>query len=275
MKHYYPEDIKMVNFYGRLIPTVDYPDSNDKAVVVDDIIVQLGLGSWKEELMQRAVYDTKFLAQIIMIDDGPGQQLVVIPLHKLNAFLYSIRISKDDELWFTQEVIDASTGEIKEETVSLRENLIRYQDECSMALHSYWTNGIAINPNVDSPFAALGSLWRTARMNRNTVVERFAEYAESTGEDFPVKVVQAGISVLLKEFLPAELVDEPESYRNGYDLYRLAVAEDFISRYLNNCIVEHDSPTHCFTQLDADMIVAFHKIASGLLEAVDNWNNPR
>lgn len=274
MKNYSPDDIKMVEFYGRLIPTVKYPDSNDLAVVIDDIIVQLGLQDWKDELMQRALYDTKFLAQLINIEDGPGQQLVVIPLHKLNAYLYSIRIRKDDDLWFKQEVIDAMTGEVKEETVNLRENLIRYQDECSMALHSYWTNGIAINPNANSPFAALGSLWRTARMNLTTVIARFSEFAETTGEDFPEKTVHRGINILLKEFLPAQLVDEPELSNNGYDLYRLALAEDYIARYLNNCIVTKDSPTHCFTQLDADMVVAFHSIASGLLEAVNNWNIP-
>lgn len=272
MKHYYPEDLQMVNFYGRLIPLVQYPDLGEQGVVINDLIDQLGLNPFKEELLERALYDLKFLATIIVVNDGAiEQEFVVLPLSKLNAWLFSIRIDKRDEFWFNQEVI-TEDGELMEERVNLRENLARYQGECTAALHSYWMQGIAINPNAPSQFAPLGSMWRVARANLDKVLNQFVDYCERVGEPYNKSRLADGLQRLLMEFFPESLVLKPEESQNGYDLYRLAVAEDFIARYLSDVIVREDAPSQAITMLDAELIAAFHKIASGLLEGVDLWN---
>ena len=271
MKHYYPEDIQTVKFYGRLIHTVQYPELEERGVIIDNIIDQLGLGDFKEDLLMKAVYDLKFLATVIHVEDQSEEhELVVLPLSKLNAWLFSIRIRKDDEFWFTQETI-SDDGEILEERVNLRDNLARYQGECCAVLHSYWMHGIAINPNVESPFSGLSSLWRSSRSNLEKVLREFSVYCEKMGEDYDIPTLRNGINILLCDFFPQEMVMKPEECRNGYDLYRLALAEDFIARYLNQAIVEQASPTQTFTTLDADLIVAFHEIASGLLSSVNDW----
>lgn len=273
MKHYYyPEDIKWVNFIGRLIPLVKYPEMEEQGVIIDHLITQLGLEPFRGELLERAAYDLKFLAQIIVVNDGATEnEFVVLPLSKLNAWLFSIRLDKRDEFWFTQEVID-DDGQILEERVNLRENLERYQSECVAALHTYWMQGISINPNAGSQFAQMGSMWRVARTNLDRVLTQFVDYAERAGEPYSKTKLHKGLLQLLMEFFPTDLVLKPEESVNGYDLYRLAVAEDFIARYLNEVIVNQDSPTQSITMLDAELIAAFHKIASGLLEGVQLWS---
>lgn len=274
MKHYYPEDIQMVNFYGRLIPIVQYPEMDERGVIIDNIITQLGLSPFREELLERAIYDLKFLATIIVVNDGAiEQELVVLPLSKLNAWLFSIRLDRRDELWFNQEVITAD-GEILEERVNLLENLAKYQGECTAALHSYWMQGIAINPNAQSQFAPLGSMWRVARQNLDRALTQFVDYGERVGEPYSKKKLKVGLNQLLMEFFPTALVLKPEESMNGYDLYRLALAEDFIARYLGEAIISEMSPAHCITMLDSELITAFHKIAEGLLEGVQLWSVP-
>lgn len=272
MKHYYPEDITMVNFIGRLIPLVQCPELEEQGVIIDHLISQLGLEPFRQELLERALYELKFLAHIIVINDGATEaEYVVLPLSKLNAWLFSIRIDKRDELWFHQEVIDVN-GEIFEERVNLRENLEKYQGECVAALHSYWMQGIAINPTAGSQFAQLGAMWRVARTNLDKVLTQFVDYAERVGEPYSKTKLQKGLYQLLMEFFPTDLVMKPEESVNGYDLYRLAVAEDFIARYLNEVIIKQDSPTQSITMLDSELIAAFHKIAEGLMSGVHLWS---
>lgn len=270
---YQPEDLRAVNFHGRLIYVLKYPDWEEEAVVINHIIDQLGLGHQKEDLLYQTIYDTKFLTQVVHVEDqGTTHELVVVPITKLNAWLFSLRLQKDvQQMWFTQEVI-TEDGEIQEDRVNVLENLKRYQSECCAVLYSYWHNGMAINPNAGQPFAGLTSLWRAARVNREKVLAVFSEYAEQQGEDYSIKTLRYGVNNLLCEFFPQSLVIKPEDSQDGFALYRLALAEDYIARYLNQAIEDQLSPTQVISTLDTDMIAAFHKIASGLLEAVNEWS---
>lgn len=272
MINYQPEELKAAKFHGRLIYVAQYPEWDEEGVVLNHIIDQLGFGFQKEDLLLQTIYDLKYLAQVIHVEDqGVTHELVLIPISKLNAWLFALKIpNKDEDGWFTQEVI-TDDGEILEERVNVRENLRRYQAECCAVLYSYWQNGMAINPNAGAPFAGLTSLWRASRGNLEKVFKAFSEYAEQQGEDFDIHTLRRGINILLCEFLPQSLILRPEESQNGFDLYRLAVAEDFIARYLNQAMLDELSPTQCMTTLDTDMIVAFHTIASGLLQAVNDW----
>lgn len=270
---YMPEDLKAARFHGRLIYVLQYPDWNEEGVVLNHIIDQLGLGDQKEDLLFQTIYDLKYLTQVVHVEDqGTVHELVVIPISKFNAWLFALKVPKDlREMYFTQEVI-TEDGEIQEERVNVLENLKRYQAECCAVLYSYWHNGMAINPNAGQPYAGLTSLWRAARTNLDKVVSLFAEYAEQQGEDLDVRTLRRGINILLTEFFPQSLVIKPEASQDGFGLYRLALAEDYIARYLNQAIEDQLAPSQVITTLDADMIAAFHTIASGLLQAVNDWS---
>lgn len=272
MIRYQPEELRVARFHGRLIYTLKYPDWDEEGVVLNHIIEQLGLAEQKEDLLYHSIYDLKFLTQVVHVEDqGNLHELVIIPLNKLNAWLFSLRLPKGmGEMWFTQEVL-TEDGEIQEEHVNVKENLLRYQAECCAVLYSYWQNGIAINPNAGQPYAGLTSLWRSARTNLDKVIKLFSEYSEQQGESYNVPTMRRAMNILLSEFLPQSLVLRPEESQNGFDLYRLAVAEDYIARYLNQAIIDELSPTQVITTLDSDMIVAFHQIAQGLLQAVNDW----
>lgn len=271
MLNYQPEDLKPVRFHGRLIYVAHYPQWEEPGVIINHIIEQLGFGDHKEDLLYQTIYDLKYLAQVIHVEDqGMTHELVIIPMSKFNAWLFSLRVDKADDLWFTQEVI-TDDGEIQEEKVNVKENLRSYQAECCAVLYSYWNNGIAINPNPGQPFAGLTSLWRASRSNLEKMIKEFAEYSELRGEDFNVPTLTRAVQILLTEFLPEEVVRRPENSQNGFDLYRLALAEDFVARYFNQAIIDQLEPSQCITTLDTDMIVAFHTIASGLLQSVHDW----
>lgn len=268
---YKPEDLQTVKFHGRLIYVLKYPEWEEEGVVLNHIIDQLGFIDHKEELLMTTIYDLKFLAQVVHVEDqGNLHELVVIPLTKLNAWLFAIKIPKGEDAWFSQEVITAD-GEILEERVNVRDNLRRYQAECCAVLYSYWNSGIAINPNVGQPFAGLTSLWRVSRVNLEQAIFNFADYAEQQGEDLPVAMLRRAINIMLSEFLPESLVLKPEESRNGFDLYRLALSEDYIARYFAQAIDQSASPTQILTTLDTDLIVAFHSIAHGFLQSVNDW----
>jgi hypothetical protein len=270
---YTPEDLRAVKFHGRLIYVLQYPEWNEEGVVINHIIDQLGLGDQKEELIHQTIYDLKYLTQVVHVEDqGTIHELVVVPITKFNAWLFALRIPKDvKEMYFTQEVI-SEDGEIQEERVNVLENLRRYQAECCAVLYSYWHNGMAINPNAGQPFAGLTSLWRPARANLDKVIGLFSEYAEQQGEDMSSKVLRNAINILLTEFFQQSLIIKPEQSQDGFGLYRLALAEDYIARYLNQAIEDQLAPSQVITTLDTDMVVAFHKIATGLLESVNEWS---
>lgn len=271
MIEYQPEDLRTVKFHGRLIYVLQYPEWEEEGVVLNHIVDQLGFIDHKDDLLMTTLYDLKYLAQVVHVQDqGELHELVVIPITKLNAWLFNIRIPKGEDAMFSQEVLTAD-GEIIVETVSVRENLAKYQAECCAVLYSYWNSGIAINPNVGQPFASLASLWVTARANRENSMFQFCDYAEKVGEDLSVSTLRHGIIAILSEFLPQSLVLKPEESKNGFDLYRLALAEDFIARYFATAIIEEASPTQILTTLDTDLIVAFHSIAHGFLQAVNDW----
>lgn len=271
MISYKPEDLKAVKFHGRLIYVVQYPDWEEDGVVLNHIIDQLGFIDHKDDLLMSTIYDLKYLAQVIHIEDqNELHELVVIPITKLNAWLFAIKIPKGEDGEFTQEVITGD-GEIIAIRVNVRENLRQYQAECCAVLYSYWNSGMAINPNAGQPFAGMTSLWLSARKNMESAIFQFSDYAERMGEDLPVPVLRRAINIMLSEFLPQSLVLEPEKSKNGFDLYRLALSEDYIARYLGVAIIQEESPTQVMTRIDSDLIVAFHSIAHGFLQAVNEW----
>ena len=103
--------------------------------------------------------------------------MAVIPLRFLNAYLFSINPMKVAE----DQMVELANGE----KVSVREKLIRYQSECTVALHDYWMHGMAINTRVNPSDIRterkLGPVtYSRGRIER--VLPKFMDYAASIGQ---------------------------------------------------------------------------------------------
>lgn len=97
-------------------------------VAMKPIVENIGL-DWKSQYAKLVSQREKFgCGDITIPTKGGVQQMLCIPLKKLNGWLFSINPAK---------VRDA-----------VREGLIRYQEECFTALHDYWSKGVATNPRT-------------------------------------------------------------------------------------------------------------------------------
>ena len=129
----YVQDIKTVNFYGD--PLVTFVHNDEHYVAVEPVILHMGL-DWdyfRRKLtdsmvsaMHEGTYDRYNVTQAVIIQDGVEASLISLPLKRLNAFLFGI-----------------NPNQIKDPEV--RSRVIKYQEECVIALHDYWMHGLAAN----------------------------------------------------------------------------------------------------------------------------------
>ena len=143
----------LINFFGEPIAVIETEVEVQTAdgvriepvlgVVARRLVEQLGI-DWKnqyEKLKEDEDNRYNCFEAKAQVEDGRMISSIIIPLTSVNAFLFSInrnKISPDD-------MIDTklANGEVVRE--SKRAKLIRYQDECAMALHDYWIHGAAMN----------------------------------------------------------------------------------------------------------------------------------
>lgn len=93
-------------------------------VAMKPVVEGIGL-DWKTQYRKLLAQADKFgCGHMTMPSKGGLQQMLCLPLKKLNGWLFSINPAKvrDD----------------------IRDRLVRYQEECFTALHDYWTKGAAI-----------------------------------------------------------------------------------------------------------------------------------
>ncbi|MFP8677659.1 phage antirepressor N-terminal domain-containing protein [Enterobacter asburiae] len=95
-------------------------------VAMKPIVENLGM-SWGTQQQKLARHIGKFGCIHMNIPSAGGiQKMLVLPLKKLNGWLFSINPEKV--------------------RADIRDNLIQYQEECFTVLHDYWTKGEAKNP---------------------------------------------------------------------------------------------------------------------------------
>ena len=110
-----------VDFQGAQLITIK-KDENE-FVAMKPIVEGIGL-DWKTQY-RKIVLDKRYGHMTIpLITPGGNQELSCIPLTKLNGWLFSINPNK---------IPNPQT----------REKVIRYQEECFLALYNYWHKGIA------------------------------------------------------------------------------------------------------------------------------------
>lgn len=143
----------LINFFGEPIAVIETEVEIETAdgrrvepvlgVVARRLVEQLGL-DWASQLEKlKNDEDNRYncFEAKAQVEDGRMIASTIIPLTSVNAFLFSVnrnKISPDD-------MIDTklANGEVVRE--SKRKKLVRYQDECAMALHDYWIHGAAMN----------------------------------------------------------------------------------------------------------------------------------
>lgn len=98
-------------------------------VAMKPIVENLGM-SWGTQQQKLARHIGKFGCIHMNIPSAGGiQKMLVLPLKKLNGWLFSINPEKV--------------------RADIRDKLIQYQEECFTVLHDYWNKGEAINPRKE------------------------------------------------------------------------------------------------------------------------------
>lgn len=117
--------MKQIDFYGDKLDVVDMEDGKP-GVVARRLVENLGL-SWARQAEKLA--DPHFRCAHMRIPSAGGtQETLILPIKRINAYLYSINPSKVRE--------------------DLQEKIRLYQDECADVLYNYWAKGYAVNPRV-------------------------------------------------------------------------------------------------------------------------------
>ncbi|MDF7676142.1 phage antirepressor N-terminal domain-containing protein [Neisseriaceae bacterium ESL0693] len=130
--------ITFVPFYGDKLLTIKIHDT--VFVAMRPIVEIIGL-AWSSQTVKLKRYREKFNCCDIetVSADGKKRTMLCIPLRKLNGWLFGINPEK-----------------VKPE---IRENVIKYQDECFEVLHDYWVHNITLQKNtaLKSSYQSLAS----------------------------------------------------------------------------------------------------------------------
>ncbi|QTL38779.1 hypothetical protein HGO23_12935 [Xenorhabdus budapestensis] len=117
-----------VPFYNDELYVVEY--NNEPYVPMRPIVEGMGL-TWQsqlEKLKQR--FKSTVTEIVIVAADGKKREMQCLALRKLAGWLATI-----------------SPNKVKPE---IRDNVIRYQEECDDVLYEYWTKGAVVNPRKRS-----------------------------------------------------------------------------------------------------------------------------
>lgn len=118
-------ELQSVNFHGDRLATAEV--NGEIYVALRPIVEALGL-SWQTQ--RRKITASKRWVHMNLPYNGTGgkQDMLFLPLKKLNAWLFSVNAAKVRP--------------------DIRERLDDYQSECCVVLHDYWSRGFALNPRL-------------------------------------------------------------------------------------------------------------------------------
>ena len=123
--------MKTIEFYGDTLEVVDM--KGQPGVTARRLVENLGL-DWSTQLekLQDPLFNCGHMPAVGA--DGKQREMLVLPVDRLPAFLFSINPKKVRE--------------------DLQEKLARYRLECAGVLYNYWAKGYAVNPR-QTPEGAL------------------------------------------------------------------------------------------------------------------------
>lgn len=121
--------VSTVQFHGQSLITIK--QDLTEFVAMRPVIEGIGL-SWSTQSQKLQRQRDKFgCVHMNTPSNGGMQEMLCIPLKKLNGWLFTINPEK-----------------VRPE---IRETVVRYQEECFQALHDYWHEGQAVNPRIEPP----------------------------------------------------------------------------------------------------------------------------
>lgn len=113
-----------VPFHGNALYVVNH--NGEPYTPMKPIVEGMGM-VWAAQFVKLKQRFASTISEIEMVaEDGKVRKMVCLPLRKLAGWLQTIQPNK-----------------VKPE---IRDNVIRYQDECDDVLYEYWTKGVAVNP---------------------------------------------------------------------------------------------------------------------------------
>jgi hypothetical protein len=196
--------VSKVNFFGEDIIVIDCEvkvagkTEHVLGVPAKRLVEQLGLAwpSQHAKLMDDEDNRYGVFEAPLISPNGKTYDSLVIPYTALNAFLFSINRKNLPEKMIQTEL---SGGGIREETI--KQKIIRYQDECQLVLHDYWTHGAAINLRsnfADAEAQKNYDILETSRKRYenmfNGLVQNIVDSQGKRGEDFERGVIEfAGV----------------------------------------------------------------------------------
>lgn len=174
--------MKQIEFYGDMIDVVEL-ENGQAGVAARRLVENLGLswGSQAEKLK-----DPHFMCTVIGTHDSSGreQEMMVLPVKRVNAYLYSINPNK-----------------IRED---LQERIRLYQDECADVLYNYWARGYAVNPRSTTEGILEDYVQGLGAVSTNFLSNLLESQAETPEH---LNVMEQVVKHILVEALDAEDVD--------------------------------------------------------------------
>ena len=270
-KRYANRDIEVVNFYGDELAIVSLPDLGTIGVLLVDICKSLEIDYSTQ--FKKVVEDENNRFQGYSVKIG-GRDVLAIPISKLNAFLFSINPSRVNG-FISRGGVDTSK----------RELLIRYQDECAIALHDYWMQGVAINtrrtPYMEEDDAPIeyGPV-ATSRPRLRRVMAAFCDYAEQECQ-YPIGMDQLyeGFTNLFADYVPVPLIQDPSlgtKERNKYggrDLWMLAIMENAAADALKTIQFKQLEVSQALNIVDEYILRTVENLGHHFLTIRSTYNN--
>ncbi|CNJ43668.1 phage antirepressor N-terminal domain-containing protein [Yersinia mollaretii] len=125
-----------VTFHGQSLTTIFH--DGQPFVAMRPIVENIGI-DWSGQMAKLKNQRDKFGCRDISTPSKGGvQQMLCLPLRKLNGWLFSINPEKV--------------------RADIRDKLIQYQEECFSVLHEYWTKGLVVNPRKATKKALPGKI---------------------------------------------------------------------------------------------------------------------
>lgn len=188
-------DIVGVEFKGDVVEIID------GCVSVKRICENLGIAHRPQFVKIQT--DKSYAGRMIDVEiNGIVQNVLCIPVEKLNGWLFSINSAK-----------------VKD---SIREKLIAYKNECFNALNDYFNKGAAIKPEVKSELEniILRQNEQIAQLTRELDNRRKCLPAQPTDENLKRVFIRIhdGYHRILTTCSPLEMIDELRKMTNMFQL---------------------------------------------------------
>lgn len=262
----YKKDVAIVNFYGSDIPLVWIDQLGMPGVVFVDLVESMGLDyrSQSAKVKEDPFY---MMGEVVV----RGRPTLVLPIIKLNAYLFRINPNKIDP----NRVIVKNGQE-----VNLRAMILKYQEECAIVLSDYWNHGMAVNAR-DIPYGGdqtdvMGPVAQS-RPRLGRVIANYCDYAERQhGHPIDVDVVMEALHNIFGDYIDVSLVKDPtlaaQGLGSGRDLMLLSVMEQAAADALKKLQYENLHPRDTLQGVSEYVAQTLVNLGNKFMEPKPTWN---